>query len=96
MLSKLILFFFASILNLSSCQSFPPSTGNFFYTELLTDDDAERYVEIMAGIEVKEKHKLYVTTSQGELGLFSDQCSQCNVEDKWQPSLSGTAKWTNA
>ena len=63
------------LLPLVLCQEFPPSEGNFFYTEFLTDDDGtERYVEVMTGIETKNRHKLVVSTQQSELGLFSSSC----------------------
>ena len=67
---------FFILLNLTLCQEFPPSEGNFFYTELLTDDDGtDRYVEVMTGIEVRNISKLAVTLQLSELGLFSSTCA---------------------
>ena len=73
-----------ALVYISNVQSkqMPPSTGKFFYTDFMSEDvHGVHYIDFLIGNKSREYHKLSVSTSEHEVGIYTTQCplSYCNV-----------------
>ena len=72
---------------------FPSVSGKFFYSDFRTWQHGVQFADFLGG-ELKEDLDLWVSTSQSQLGIFTDECPHynCHVTNRWNPHDSLTKK----
>ena len=71
----------------------PNQSGKHFYADFRVGQHGIHYADLLGG-ELREDLDLWVSTSQYQLGIFTDECPHynCNVKTRWDPHDSLTKR----